>query len=281
MSPVRGEPVRGEPGQGEPRVRVVGIGMGPAHLTREAEEVLRSADHVIAFRKGADDALLEVRALICAEFDLDLVEIEDPVRDRHDPADYEGVVAQWHDVRAAALARVLGERRGVAVILVWGDPSLYDSTLRLLERVDRDHLPGEKLTWDVFPGIATPQLLAARHRIVLHPVGTPVHITTARRLREDLAAGQRNLCVMLGSVPDLADLPRIADWTIWWGANLGAPSEQLVHGLVGQVHHQLVAAKERARALDGWVMDAYLLQAPAHPTDRPTSPSSPTEQETR
>lgn len=246
---------------GEPRVRVVGLGMGPQHLTREAEAVLASADHVIAFRKGAEDALLEVRARICAEFALDLVVIDDPDRDRRDPADYVGAVAHWHDARATALADVLAGRPGQAVLLVWGDPSLYDSTLRLLERVARHHLVG--LTWDVVPGISTPQILAARHRIVLHPVGAPVHVTTARRLPDDIAAGQRNLFVMLGSVPDLRAVPEVSDWSIWWGANLGSPGEQLVHGIVGEVNRDLAAAKERARVLDGWVMDAYLLQAPA------------------
>lgn len=240
------------------QVRVVGLGMGPHQLTREAEAALRAADYVLAFRKGAEDALLGVRRAVCAEFGLELVEIEDPERDRLDPSDYPGAVRDWHDARAAAVARVLTARTGVAAFLVWGDPSLYDSTLRLLERV----AASMALTWDVLPGIATPQLLAARHRIVLHRVGEPVHITTARRLRDDIAAGQRNLLVMLGALPELGAWSEVADWSIWWGANLGSAGEQLVCGTVSEVAHELPDAKERARVVDGWVMDAYLVRSP-------------------
>ena len=104
-----------------------------------------------------------------------------------------------------------------------------------------------------------PQVLAARHRMVLHPVADPVHVTTARRLRQDIAAGQRNLVVMLGGAPALEGLD---DWSIWWGANLGADSEELVAGRVAEVSRDLTAARERARASAGWVMDIALLRAP-------------------
>lgn len=244
------------------RIRVVGIGMGPQQLTREAEAALRESDYVVAARKTATtpdaaDPLLEVRRAICAEFSLDLVEVPDPERDRNDPADYPAAVAAWHTARATAYAEVIGARSGSPVFLVWGDPSLYDSTLRVVEQVAA--LLSEECTWDVLPGISAPQLLAARHRIVLHPVGTPVHVTTARRLRSDIAAGQSNLVVMLGSVPDLSGL---GHWSIWWGANLGAPGEALISGTVADVAGLLPGAKQRARTVDGWVMDAYLLRAP-------------------
>ncbi len=60
----------------------------------------------------------------------------------------------------------------------------------------------------------------------------------------------------------LAD-PALADWSIWWGANLGAPGEQLVAGRVGDVLADLEVARETARTEDGWVLDLYLLRAPA------------------
>ena len=59
---------------------------------------------------------------------------------------------------------------GVGAFLAWGDPSLYDSTLRILglvaARVDIDY--------DVIPGITAIQALTARHRIPLNDVGEPV-----------------------------------------------------------------------------------------------------------
>jgi precorrin-6A synthase len=155
----------------------------------------------------------------------------------------------------AAYEQVLRERGGMAAFLVWGDPSLYDSTIRIVEQL-AGRLPIE---WDVLPGISAPQLLAARHRIVLHPVGLPVHVTAARRLREAIAAGQANLVVMLGGGLDLGGLE---EWSIWWGANLGTAAEELVAGRVGDVLGELRRARARAKVAAGWVMDVYLLRAP-------------------
>lgn len=246
----------------EPRVHVVGFGMGPHHLTRQGEAVLRGCDHVLAFRKGTGtDPLLEVRRAVAAGFGLTVVEIEDPERDRDDPADYPGAVREWHAARARALASALTEHPGTAALLVWGDPALYDSTLRLLA-LAAEHLD---LAWTVTPGISAPQALAAAHRIVLHEVGRPVHVTTARRLPEAVAAGQDNVLVMLGQEQDwlrTAETPAMSDWQVWWAANLGHDSERLVAGVVGEVGEAVARARARCREEAGWVMDAYLLRAP-------------------
>lgn len=237
------------------RVRVLGVGMGPQHVTPEVADALRGCDYVLAAEKGASDGLLEVRRAIAARHGVEVVAVRDPERDRDDPADYPGAVAAWHEARTAAYEQVLRERGGTAGFLVWGDPSLYDSTIRVVERLAA-RVP---LEYDVLPGISAPQLLAARHRVVLHPVGRPVHVTTARLLPEAIASGETNVVVMLGGSLDLEGLD---DWSIWWGANLGTPSEALVHGRVGHVLPALRAARERARSEAGWVMDVYLLRAP-------------------
>jgi precorrin-6A synthase len=237
------------------KVRILGVGMGAHHMTPEVAEALRGCDYVLAAEKSADDGLLAVRRSIASAYDVELVAVPDPERDRDDPEDYGRAVTHWHEARVAGFERILRERGGTAAFLVWGDPSLYDSTIRILDRL-AERLPIE---YDVLPGIGAPQLLAARHRIVLHPVGRPVHITTARRLREDVAAGQTNLCVMLTRDLDLAGLD---DWSIWWGANLGTGSEELVAGRVREVAGRLQEARDRARQAAGWVMDVYLLRAP-------------------
>lgn len=237
------------------RVRILGVGMGPQHVTPEVADALRSADYVIAAEKGRDDGLLAARRAIAAAYGIEVVAVPDPERDRDAPADYPGAVRTWHEARAAAYERVLRERGGTAAFLVWGDPSLYDSTIRVVEQL-AERLPVE---YDVLPGISAPQLLAARHRIVLHPVGQSVHVTTARLLREAIAAGQTNLVVMLGGGPDLHGLE---DWLIWWGANLGTAAEELLAGRIGEVLGDLDAARTRAREAVGWVMDIYLLRAP-------------------
>lgn len=237
------------------RIRVLGVGMGRQHVTPEVADALRSCDYVVAAEKRGADGLLAARRAIAEQHGVEVVAVPDPERDRADPADYAAAVEDWHRARVAAYERVLRERGGTAAFLVWGDPSLYDSTIRIVERL------AERLAleYDVLPGISAPQLLAARHRIVLHPVGRPVHVTTARRLHEAVAAGQTDLCVMLTGTLDLGGLD---DWSIWWGANLGADSEELVAGRVGDVLRSIEAARRRAKAAAGWVMDVYLLRAP-------------------
>lgn len=236
------------------RVRVVGVGMGPQHVTPEAAGALRSVDYVLAFAKGEGDPLLGVRREVCrAHGDRPLVVVPDPPRDREDPADYPHAVRDWHRARVAALRGVLDERPGDVGMLVWGDPSLYDSTLRIVEELARC----TDVVVDVTPGISAPQLLAARHRLVLHEVGRPVHVTTGRRLREAIEQGQDNVVVMLNRALDLVGLE---DGQIWWGANLGTPSEELVAGRVGDVLPAIEEARERARAAAGWVMDIFLLR---------------------
>jgi precorrin-6A synthase len=229
--------------------------MGPQHVTPEVAEALRGCDYVVAAEKSTDDALLAVRRAIAERHGVTVVAVPDPERDRDDPADYRAAVGSWHEARVAAYEQVLRRRGGTAAFLVWGDPAVYDSTIRVVERLAQRLA----IEYDVLPGISAPQLLAARHRIVLHQVGRPVHLTTARRLRQDIAAGQTNLVVMLGGAVDLDGLD---DWSIWWGANLGTASEELVAGRVGDVVAGLRAARARAAAAAGWVMDVYLLRAP-------------------
>jgi precorrin-6A synthase len=245
------------------RVRIVGIGCGhPDQLTVEAVDALRSADFAIVARKQADDPLLAARQAIVARHapDLEVVEMDDPERDRSASATatkdgYEEVVADWHDARAARYEAVLAERSGEAAFLVWGDPAFYDSTIRIVEKIlDRGNV---SFSWDVVPGISALQLLAARHRIVLHEVGQPILVTTGRRLREAVDAGAENILVMLSASVDLTGLD---GWHVWWGANLGTDSEYLVTGAAGEAAAGISAARERVKAESGWVMDVYLLR---------------------
>jgi precorrin-6A synthase len=249
------------------RVRIVGIGCGhPDQLTVEAVDALRSSDVAIVMRKhrpDGPDPLVAARQAILDRHAprLRLVQLEDPERDRSAESTstrsgYRGVVADWHDARAAAYEAAFLAESGDVALLVWGDPAFYDSTVRVIEKV----LARGNVTfdWDVVPGISALQLLAARHRIVLHEVGEPILVTTGRRLHEAAEAGATNILVMLTATFDVAGLD---DWQIWWGANLGTPSEQLVSGRVGDALAQIAEARALAKAESGWVMDVYLLRS--------------------
>lgn len=241
----------------------MGIGSGGLdQVTVEAVQSLRASDYAIAAIKGRDDPLFTRRIELLGRHApaLELVGIPDPERERSSSStsshgDYRGVVLDWHEARALAWERVLAERPGDVAIPVWGDPAFYDSTLRILDRiVERGRVP---IDVQVLPGISALQVLAARHRLVLHEIGGTVTVTTGRRLREVVAGGADNVVVMLNS-----DLPLngLDDWHIWWGGNLGDVGEALVAGRVGDVLGELRAERSRLRAEHGWVMDVYLLR---------------------
>ena len=251
------------------RVRIVGIGCGhPDQLTVEAVDALRACDVAIVMRKGrpnGPDPLVGARRAILDRHapGLRVIELDDPERDRSaastsTPDGYERVVTDWHEARADAYEQALAEQDGDVALLVWGDPAFYDSTIRVVQKVlERGNVTFE---WDVIPGISALQLLAARHRIVMHEVGQPILVTTGRRLREAVEAGADNVLVMLTATFDVTGLD---DWRIWWGANLGTESEVLVAGRVAAVAGEIVEQRAHVKEAAGWVMDVYLLRAPA------------------
>jgi len=249
------------------RVRIVGVGPGdPDQLTLQALQALHEVDYVLVTDKGDDDPLAAARERLLARHRIDVptVRVDDPPRERGatatGPRDgYVAAVDDWHRARAESWAEVFRERGGVAGLLVWGDPAFYDSTIRVLDRI------GE-IEYDVVPGISSLQLLAARHRIVLHEVGGPTHVTTGRDLADAVASGQRNLVVMLNR--DLAPLDdrSLDDWQVWWGANLGTPSEALVAGRLAEVRGAVAAARVAAAHAAGWVMDVFVLRRPTAST---------------
>lgn len=245
------------------RLRVVGIGSGLVeHLTTEAADALAGVDYVIAAAKGEADPLLGVRQELCDRYGVDLVAVPDPERDRDPGATgtteaYGQVVRDWHEARVEAYEAVLAQRPGDVAFLVWGDPAFYDSTLRIVDRLaERGRITFEH---DVLPGVSSPQLLAARHRMVLHRVGQPILVTTGRRLAEAVEAGHDNIVVMLDGHLACLEL-ELADWQIWWGANLGASGERLVAGPLAEVAPDLLRCRAEIKESAGWVMDTYLLR---------------------
>ncbi|WP_227996976.1 precorrin-6A synthase (deacetylating) [Nocardia australiensis] len=242
------------------KLYVIGIGAGdPDQVTVQAIKAMRQVEVFFIIGKGAEkQELVDVRTAILAEHvdgDYRVVEIADPPRDRT-PTDYPGVVEDWHDRRSGLLEEAFARVDGVGAILVWGDPSLYDSTLRIVERV---LARGEQtFDYEVIPGVTSTQALAAGHRTVLHRIGEPVHITTGRRLRaEGLAPG--STLVMLDADCSFTEIPG-DDVHIWWGAYLGMPDETLIEGPLHEVADEIIRRRTELRTAKGWIMDIYLLR---------------------
>ncbi len=249
-------------------LHLIGIGTGnPAHLTRQAEEAMNAADLILLPRKGdATSDLIDLRRAICAAAltrPVRIVEFDLPVR--ASGGDYLAAVNDWHDAIAATWA-ALADRHlphgGRLALLVWGDPSLYDSTLRIADRL---RAGGIALRIHVVPGITSLQALTAAHAITLNTLAAPVVITTGRRLRDaGWPASADNVAVMLDGDCAFATLPA-AGIAIWWGAYLGMAQQTLIAGALPAVAAEIVAARAALRAEHGWIMDTYLLRRAVEP----------------
>src|SRR6185312_6330019 len=89
-----------------------------------------------------------------------------------DPADYTAEVASWQAARARAYADMVTAELpagAVGAFLVWGDPALYDGTLRLLQDLAAEVDPPLHVV--SIPGISSVQALAAAHGLILNRVG--------------------------------------------------------------------------------------------------------------
>jgi precorrin-6A synthase len=244
---------------------VIGIGTGdPDHITVQGIKALARAQVVFLLDKGRDKAALgDLRRTIC-ERHLPggaprFVEIEHGPRAAGTPS-YTAAVEEWHEQRLLAyeqaFVRELAEH-GTGAILVWGDPALYDSTLRILRRMsERAQVAFE---YEVVPGISSPQVLAARHKLALNQIGGAVHVTTGRRLAQGWPADADDVLVMLDGECTFRQLDE-PGLEIYWGAYLGSEHELLRAGPLAELKDEIARVRAVARSQHGWIMDTYLLR---------------------
>lgn len=240
---------------------LIGIGCGdPGHLTRRAIAAINAADLILIPRKGEErSALADLRRAICADVLANgrtcVAEFDMPVRDGS--ADYRVSVDAWHDAVAATWWREMKARLpegGRVGLMIWGDPSLYDSSLRIARRLDA------AVGIEVVPGVSAIAALCAAHAMPVNEIGAPFLVTTGRRLREGgWPAGVDTVVVMLdgGGAFQSIDPSGVR---IWWGAYLGTDEEMILSGALAEVGPAIVAARREARARRGWIMDSYILK---------------------
>lgn len=241
---------------------LIGIGCGdPRQLTRAAVQAINAADLVLIPRKGtAKSDLADLRRTICADVltnDKTLIaEFDLPVRDAGE-ADYRKGVDDWHDAVAATWSQTIADHLdgdGKVALLIWGDPSLYDSSLRIARRLHP--LPDI----EVVPGITSIQALCAAHALPLNDIGEPFLVTTGRRLREGgWPVGVDTVVVMLDGGTAFQSLDP-AGFHIWWGAYLGMDDQIIMSGALAEVGTRIVAMRQDARERHGWIMDSYILK---------------------
>ena len=244
------------------KLSIIGIGAGhPDYITMQAIKALETLDVVFLIDKGEEkDDLAKLRREICERHikkPFRFVEAKDPERDRK-PVSYEAAVTTWHDKRAAIYEAMIRNELADGqhgAFLVWGDPSLYDSTLRIVDQVAAMQTVAFEL--DVIPGITSVQALTARHRITLNRIGGPVHITTGRQLAKGLP-GDDTVVMLDGECTFKTVKDDGID--IYWGAYLGTEDEILISGRLSDHSAEIERVRTEARARHGWIMDTYLLR---------------------
>ncbi len=252
-------------GQSVKTILIIGIGAGdPDYLTVQAVKALNRTDVFFLLDKGpAKTKLRALREEICRrhiapDHPHRFVEAPSPPRDTQ-PADYRASVDYLNAAKQAVFERMIADMAEgeTAGILVWGDPMLYDSTIRNIEAIAAAGMHAMK--YEVIPGITAVQALAARHGIPLNRIAEPVLLTTGRKLAEGFPENLDSVAVLLDG-EDTYRRFADQDMEIYWGAYLGTPDEILVSGRLADVAAEIHRRRQAAREKHGWIMDTYLLR---------------------
>ncbi|MFD1327721.1 precorrin-6A synthase (deacetylating) [Mycoplana ramosa] len=245
-------------------ILIIGIGAGnPEHITVQAINALNRADVLLIPTKGEEKSFLaDMRRDICERY---LTNGDTRVHDyavpkRRADGSYDDGVQDWHHAIAKIYEELILEvstDREVIGLLVWGDPMLYDSTIRIVDHVRANGRVAFDL--EVIPGITSIQALCASQQIALNRIGLPVEITTGRRLSAGWPEGVDDVVVMLDGVEAFRSIED-RDAQIYWGAYLGTELEVTLSGRLGDVAEQISETRHQAREKNGWIMDTYLIR---------------------
>jgi precorrin-6A synthase len=249
------------------KLLVIGIGAGnPDYITMQAVKALNLVDVFFLMDKGeSKDKLIELRREICERFITDhayrFIEAHSPERERGD-VDYTTSVDDLNLAKQRTFERLINEEMSdneCAGFLVWGDPALYDSTVRILQAILASGAC--EFEFEVIPGITSVQALAAQHKVPLNRIGRSIEITTGRRLAAGQVSDADSLVVMLDA-QDAYHQVADPETEIYWGAYLGTPDEILISGKLKDVAQEIERVRKAARMANGWIMDTYLLRKP-------------------
>ncbi|MBU0600753.1 precorrin-6A synthase (deacetylating) [bacterium] len=248
------------------KIYLIGIGPGsPDYLTVQAINTMKKVDVFFLLDKEGRGRkeLLEIRKEILEKY-LDsgtyrVVIAKIPGR-KKGCKPYSEEIKVWRQETSAVIAGLIKNEMNEdenGAILVWGDPSLYDGHLEMLQHILREGIID--FEYEVIPGITSIQVLTARHKIPLNRIGEPIVITTGRKLKEYLADEVTNAIVMLDSYSAYKRFQE-TDIDIYWGGYLGTEDEILISGKLRDVIEEIKRLKGAAKKEKGWLMDTYILR---------------------
>ena len=247
------------------KILIIGIGAGdPEYVTIQAVNALNQVDVFFILDKGVDkEKLVEFRRELCRRYitgrNYRFVDAESPEWERRS-VDYRATIAELNHDKQTLFERLIGEGMEdgeCGAFLVWGDPTLYDSTIRIIEAIAGSGV--HAIDYEVIPGISAAQALAAKHKTTLNRIDEAVEITTGRRIAEGLPDNVDSIVVML-DVKDGFKRYVDQDIDIFWGAYIGTPDEILIAGKLKDVVDDIERARAEARRAHGWIMDTYLMR---------------------
>ncbi len=247
------------------RILIIGIGAGnPEYVTIQAVNALNQVDVFFVMDKGLPkEKLVALRKEIIERYvtagGYRIVQASSPERKR-DEGDYLSAVEELNRDKQRLFERLIADELldgECGAFLVWGDPSIYDSTIRIIEAIARSGK--HEFEYEVIPGISSVQALAARHRVPLNAIGRSIEITNGRGIAEGFPDNVDSVVVMLDSQDAYRNIAD-ADVDIYWGAYVGTPDEILIAGKLGDVMDDIERIRAEARRRHGWIMDTYLLK---------------------
>ena len=141
--------------------------------------------------------------------------------------------------------------------LVWGDPTLYDSTIRIIEIIANSGR--HQLDYEVIPGISSIQALAAKHKTTLNRIGQSIEITTGRKMAEGFPADADSVVVMLDADEHLQAV-RGSGYRYLLGCLCRHAGRNPGVRQARDVVHDIERIGPDARRANGWIMDSYLMR---------------------
>lgn len=244
------------------KIYLIGIGPGsPDYLTVQAIDIMKKTDVFFILEKEGQEDLLKIRQEILEQYlekgSYRVVTAKIPTRKRR--KSYTIEVETWRQQKAEVILELItGLKDGqTGAFLLWGDPSLYDGHLEILQHIQK---AGKvDFEYEVIPGITSIQVLTAKHKIPLNRIGETIVITTGRNLKEYSPDEVVNTVVLLDNYSTFRHF-KDTDIDIYWGGYLGTEDEILLSGRLKDVLEELKKVRGEAKKKKGWLMDTYILR---------------------
>lgn len=250
------------------KIYLIGIGTGnPEHITIEAINILKKVDIFFILEKESEknEELVKIRKEILERYLPDgyrFISVKIPERKRggKELEAYKERVELWRKKKAEIISNLIETELAdneIGAILIWGDPSLYDGHIEILQYIKNNKMA--TFEFEVIPGITSIQVLTSRHKISLNSIAESILITTGRRLKEFNHDKIENVVVLLDNYLTYKNFVN-TNLEIYWGAYLGTEDEVLISGPLREVVNKIIETRGRLKKQKGWIMETFILR---------------------